>query len=79
MLHMATNTRTASRATPKKAKVVSAKKTTASKSRAKKRAQSVKPAATTVDYYPNRMTLAVSVLAGTVLVLVALIAVLGSQ
>ena len=32
-----------------------------------------------VDYYPNRMTLAVSVLAGTLLVLVSLIAVLGMQ
>lgn len=32
-----------------------------------------------VDYYPNRMTLAVSVLAGTMLVLITLIAVLGIQ
>ncbi len=32
-----------------------------------------------VDYYPNRMTLAVSALAGTLLVLLALITVLGSQ
>jgi hypothetical protein len=32
-----------------------------------------------VDYYPNRMTVAVSALAGTLLVLFALIAVLGSQ
>lgn len=32
-----------------------------------------------VDYYPNRMTVAVSALAGTILVLFALIAVLGSQ
>lgn len=31
-----------------------------------------------VDYYPNRMTVAVSVLAGTLLVLLALIAVIGS-
>jgi hypothetical protein len=34
---------------------------------------------TKVDYYPNRMTVAVSALAGTLLVLFALIAVLGSQ
>lgn len=32
-----------------------------------------------VDYYPNRMTVAVSALAGTLLVLFALIAVLGSR
>lgn len=32
-----------------------------------------------VDYYPNRMTVAVSALAGTILVLVAVIAVLGSR
>lgn len=32
-----------------------------------------------VDYYPNRMTVAVSALAGTLLVLFALIAVLGAQ
>jgi hypothetical protein len=59
------------------------------------RAKSVKKASTTVrkkpartqkrsvsdkvDYYPNRMTVAVSALAGTLLVLFALIAVLGTQ
>mgnify|MGYP003441997761 FL=1 len=32
-----------------------------------------------VDFYPNRMTVAVSVLAGTLLVLVTMIAVLGSR
>lgn len=32
-----------------------------------------------VDYYPNRMTLAVSALAGTLIVLLALIAVLGAR
>jgi hypothetical protein len=32
-----------------------------------------------VDYYPNRMTVATAVLAGTILVLVAVIAVLGSR
>lgn len=34
-------------------------------------------AANKVDYYPNRMTVAISALAGTLLVLFALIAVLG--
>lgn|GEM_PF-303199 len=32
-----------------------------------------------VDYYPNRMTLAISALAGTLIVLLALIAVLGQS
>lgn len=32
-----------------------------------------------VDYYPNRMTVATAVLGGTILVLVAVIAVLGSR
>ena len=32
-----------------------------------------------VDYYPNRMTVAISALAGTMIVLLALIAVLGSR
>lgn len=32
-----------------------------------------------VDYYPNRMTVAVSALAGTILVLISVIAVLGSR
>ncbi|MFZ1258497.1 MAG: hypothetical protein WAQ25_03445 [Candidatus Saccharimonas sp.] len=32
-----------------------------------------------VDIYPNRMTVAISALAGTLLVLLAIIAVLGSQ
>lgn len=47
------------------------KKTT---TKAKSAAKSTK-----VDYYPNRMTLAVSVLAGTLLVLITIIAVLGSR
>lgn len=54
--------------------------TTKATVRAKKPA--AKKAATAsrkVDYYPNRMTLAVSVLAGTMLVLITLIAVLGIQ
>lgn len=36
------------------------------------------PQSTKVDYYPNRMTVAISALAGTLLVLFALIAVLNS-
>ena len=40
---------------------------------------SLKPSSTKVDYYPNKMTVAVSALAGTMLVLMALIAVLGWQ
>ena len=36
-------------------------------------------ASTKVDYYPNRMTVAVSALAGTLLVLFAIIAVLGAN
>ena len=36
-------------------------------------------ASTKVDYYPNRMTVAISTLAGTLLVLLALIAALGSR
>lgn len=51
------------------------KTTSAPRKRAQPRAKKSAPA--TVDYYPNRMTVAVSVLAGTVIVLFALIAVLG--
>lgn len=48
----------------------------------KKRSTAKKQTATApqkVDYYPNRMTLAISALAGTLLVLIALIAVLGQS
>ena len=48
----------------------SAKKPTTRKRRVSK--------STKVDYYPNRMTVAVSALAGTVLVLFALISVYGA-
>lgn len=47
-----------------------------------KRATGKKPAravSNKVDYYPNRMTVAVSALAGTMLVLLAIIAVLGTR
>jgi hypothetical protein len=56
--------------TAKTKKVV--KKSTGSRARASKQS-------TKVDYYPNRMTVAISALAGTLLVLLALIAVLGSR
>ena len=50
---------------------------------AKKRSTAVSakkaPESHKVDYYPNRMTVAVSALAGSVLVLFAVIAVLGSK
>ncbi len=48
---------------------------------ASKRVPAKKPATMTqkVDYYPNRMTVAISALAGSILVLVTLIAVLGIQ
>lgn len=59
-------------ATPKKASV---KKKSATKKVVKKAA----PASQKVDFYPNRMTVAVAALAGTLLVLVSLIAVLGVQ
>lgn len=51
----------------------------AKKTAVKKAAKPLKAVSQKVDYYPNRMTVAVSALAGTLLVLLALIAVLGSQ
>lgn len=53
-------------------------KTTTKKAAPKKRAARA-PAAQKVDYYPNRMTVAVAALAGSLLVLISLIAALGSQ
>lgn len=55
----------------------SVKKTAAKRTVSKK--AKVAPVSDKVDYYPNRMTVAVSALAGTLLVLFALIAVLGVQ
>lgn len=75
MVTRATSTPTSKKKTaPKKlaSKAVAAKKTA-------KKSSPKPPVSQKVDYYPNRMTLAVSVLAGTLLVLVTLIAVLGSQ
>jgi len=68
--------------TPKKKKTTTtaAKKASPKTKAAPKKVVKKSPVtAQKVDYYPNRMTLAVSVLAGTLLVLVTLIAVLGVQ
>ena len=64
-------------------KPASALKAAAKKSTAKPKAatakNTVRSSGKKVDYYPNRMTVAVSALAGTMLVLLALIAVLGTR
>ena len=79
---MATKATTTKKPAPKatKARAVSTKSvkkpTTTKKKPTTSRA--AKPT-NTVDYYPNRMTVAVSALAGTILVLVAVIAVLGAR
>ena len=75
MVTRATSTPISKKKTPIKKPPV---KTTASKKTVKKSSPKL-AASQKVDYYPNRMTLAVSVLAGTLLVLVSLIAVLGMQ
>ena len=62
---------TATRTTTEVTKKTAAKRTTA------KRAAAVR--SDRVDYYPNRMTVAISALAGTLLVLLAIISVLGAQ
>lgn len=62
-----------------KAKKVTSKKTAVKKLTTKRPVRKSTPVSTKVDYYPNRMTVAVSALAGTLIVLLALIAVLGSQ
>jgi len=67
-------------ASPKKSAAKSA--AVAKKTVPKKRTTAKKQAAATpqkVDYYPNRMALAISALAGTLIVLLALIAVLGQS
>ncbi len=63
-----TSTATKKKAAAAKKPVKSVKKSTAKKASVKR-----------VDIYPNRMTVAVSALAGTLLVLVTIIAVLGSR
>lgn len=64
--------------TSSKAKKTATKKVV-KKTAVKKVTKPSKAVSQKVDYYPNRMTVAVSALAGTLLVLLALIAVLGSQ
>ena len=59
----------------KAASSVKVNRTSAKKPATRKRRVSK---STKVDYYPNRMTVAVSALAGTVLVLFALISVYGA-
>lgn len=73
-------TTTKSAKAAKKAVALPAAKT--KKAAPKKRTPAKKQAVSVpdkVDYYPNRMTLAVSALAGTLIVLLALIAVLGQS
>lgn len=67
---------TAKKTTARPKKVV---KKTSPKRVTTKKAKVSTPVSNKVDYYPNRMTVAISALAGTLLVLFALIAVLGSQ
>ena len=55
-----------------------ARATTSKKSPAKKRVVKRAVKSTKVDYYPNRMTVAISALAGTLLMLITLISVLGA-
>lgn len=68
---------------PASASKAAAKKPTPKKPTPKKRAAANKKQSVSVsqkvDYYPNRMTLAISALAGTLIVLLALIAVLGQS
>lgn len=59
--------------TTKRSSSTSAKKGTARKT------SSAKTSSQKVDYYPNRMTVAVSALAGTVLVLISVITVMNSR
>jgi len=61
----------------KKTATATTTKAAAKRSPAKKHITS--PVSQKVDYYPNRMTVAVSALAGSILVLVTLIAVIGSR
>ena len=68
---MATKTTTGGKKRASAAKKPSARKKSTAAARAKKVQK--------VDIYPNRMTVAVSALAGTVLLLVTIIAALGSR
>lgn len=53
--------------------------TAAKKSAPRKKTTTAKKRSEKVDIYPNRMTVAISALAGTLLILVTIIAVLGSR
>lgn len=55
------------------------KKATSTKKSTAKKPTSKKSVAKKVDIYPNRMTVAISALAGTLLVLITIISVLGSR
>ncbi len=68
---MATKTTTGGKKRASAAKKPSARKKSTAAAKAKKVQK--------VDIYPNRMTVAVSALAGTVLLLVTIIAALGSR
>lgn len=68
-------TKTADKKQPKKAVSASKKKASA----VTRKPSAARTKSQKVDYYPNRMTVAISALAGTILVLVAVIAVLGSR
>lgn len=63
--------------TSAKKRVSVAKKASVARKKPAKKAQTKK--VQKVDIYPNRMTVAISALAGTLLVLVTIIAVLGSR
>lgn len=77
MRGMATSKKSASSTKKTAAKTV---KKSAPKAKAPARKTAAKaPVSQKVDYYPNRMTVAVAALAGTLLVLISLIAVLGVQ
>lgn len=78
MHYMATSVKKSS---PRKKQSTVSKKTSPKKKVAPKKAvkKSTVPVSQKVDYYPNRMTVAVAALAGTLLILISLIAVLGVQ
>ena len=60
-------------------KKVSTKKSPAKTAKTKRVVKSSAKKSTKVDYYPNRMTFAVSALAGTILVLISLITVINTR
>ena len=76
---MATRATSTSGAKKKASSKAASAKAVVSPKKASKKSSPKPTPSQKVDYYPNRMTLAVSVLAGTLLVLISLIAVLGIQ